>query len=207
MSGDIDDDRRRALFRGPLATVDGDAARRAIRARLNGAADDPLQTTLYLDGQLALVDLMLHYFDRASMAHSLEVRVPFLDHEFVELCARISPEHKVRRGTTKALLRHVARGILPDRIIDKPKIGFFVGAADEWLRTRLQVAMGDRLLGQELRCSAFLDRAALERLVTDFVERRIDAPRARLLLSVLMLEVWLSSYLPRALSPAVPATR
>jgi asparagine synthase (glutamine-hydrolysing) len=207
MSGDIDDARRQALFRGPLADVDGDAARRAIRARLNGAADDPLQTTLYLDGQLALVDLMLHYFDRASMAHSLEVRVPFLDHEFVELCARIPAVHKVRRGTTKSLLRHVARGIVPDRIIDKPKIGFFVGAADEWLRTRLQVAMGDRLLGQELRCSAFLDRVALERLVSDFVERRIDAPRARLLLSVLMLEVWLSSYLPRALAPAVSAAR
>ena len=204
MSGDFDTGRRATLARGGLAEVDGNAARRAIEARLDGVRDDPLSTTLYLDGQLALVDLMLHYFDRTSMAHSLEVRVPFLDHELVELCATIPPAHKVRRGTTKALLRHAALGIVPDRIIDKPKIGFFVGASDEWLRTRLSATMGDRLLGQDLRCSELLDPAALGELVSDFVERRAGAPRARLLLAVLMLEVWLASYLPRAVEPAVP---
>src|SRR5207253_7693861 len=120
MSGDFDTGRRATLARGGLAEVDGNAARRAIEARLDGVRDDPLSTTLYLDGQLALVDLMLHYFDRTSMAHSLEVRVPFLDHELVELAARIPPSLKVRRGTTKALLRHAARGLVPDRIIDKP---------------------------------------------------------------------------------------
>src|SRR5439155_5566269 len=199
-----DTGRRATLARGGLAEVDGNAARRAIEARLDGVRDDPLSTTLYLDGQLALVDLMLHYFDRTSMAHSLEVRVPFLDHELVELCATIPPAHKVRRGTTKALLRHAALGIVPDRIIDKPKIGFFVGASDEWLRTRLSATMGDRLLGQDLRCGELLDPAALGELVSDFVERRAGAPRARLLLAVLMLEVWLASYLPRAVEPAVP---
>ena len=176
----------------------GRAARRSIRARLGDVADDPLPTMLYLDAQLALTDLMLHYFDRASMAHSLEVRVPFLDHVFVELSARIPGRYKVHRGVTKVVLRHAARGIVPDRIIDKPKPGCFVGAADEWLRTRLGSAMGDHLRSGDLHCAAFLDPTTVHQLVSDFVERRTDAPRTRFLLSVLMLEVWLSSYLPRA---------
>ena len=49
---------------------------------------------LYLDGQLAMVDDMLHYFDRNSMAHSLEVRVPFLDHHLVEFSARVRATSK-----------------------------------------------------------------------------------------------------------------
>ena len=198
MSGDVDERRRRSLFRGPLTAVEGGAAERAVRARLDGVDGDPLSTILFLDAQLALPDLMLHYFDRASMAHSLEVRVPFLDHEVVELCARIPGSRKVRRGTTKVVLRDVARGIVPDRIIDKPKQGFFVGAAEQWLRIRLASQVGDRLRGGESSCSEFLDPDELDRLVSGYLERRSDAPRSRLLLSVLMLEIWLSSYLPRA---------
>jgi asparagine synthase (glutamine-hydrolysing) len=141
------------------------------------------------------------------MAHSLEVRVPFLDHELVELCARIPARHKVRRLTTKVVLRHLARGVVPDRIIDKPKVGFFIGAADEWLRTRLMSAAGERLLGSGLETSEFLDSAVVGRLAAEFAAGRASAPRARLLLSVLMLEVWLSSYLPRATSAAASRTR
>ena len=89
------------LFRGPLEGSDGSAARRVVADRLGDLADAPLPATLYIDAQLALVDDMLHYFDRASMAHSLEVRVPFLDHQVVEYCAGIPAELKVRRLTTK----------------------------------------------------------------------------------------------------------
>ena len=73
---------RRARAAARSRALDGGAApaRRAARAR-RASPDDPLAATLYLDAQLGLVDDMLHYFDRASMAHSLEVRVPFLDHQ------------------------------------------------------------------------------------------------------------------------------
>ena len=202
MSGDVDDARRRMLFRGALAEADGQAARRSVAAKLGDVRADPLAETLFLDGQLALPDLMLHYFDRASMAHSLEVRVPFLDHEFVELCARIPSSLKVSRGTTKVVLRKAARGLVPDEIIDKPKVGFFVGAADEWLRARLAAEASERMLGGGLAAAGLVDADALGTLVTSFVERRTDAPRARLLLSLLMLEIWLTSYLPRALTLA-----
>ena len=63
---------------------------------------------------------MLHYFDRASMAHSLEVRVPFLDHHLVEYCATIPARHQgPPRDDTKHVLKEAARGLIPDQIIDK----------------------------------------------------------------------------------------
>ena len=106
----------------------GGAGARAVADLLNGyrgtaAGDDALRRR-----QLALVDDMLHYFDRASMAHSLEVRVPFLDHHLVEHCATIPDELKVRGLTRKHLLRSVAKGIVPDHVLEKKKVGFFIGA-------------------------------------------------------------------------------
>src|SRR5436190_8752508 len=79
-SGRLTAAERAQLVRGPLSRLDGRAAIRTVRARA-GREKPALAAALYLDGQLALVDDMLHYFDRTSMAHSLEVRVPFLDHE------------------------------------------------------------------------------------------------------------------------------
>ena len=205
MSADLGEGATPQLRRGPLATmVDGQAARDVITARLDGATGGRLPITLYLDAQLALVDLMLHYFDRNSMAHSLEVRVPFIDHELVELCARIPPELKVRRGVTKAVLRQVARGIIPDRIIDKPKVGFFVNASDAWLRSQLSGSLGERLAEPELCCDEFLDRGAVTSLLDAFRDDAAGAPRARAVLSIVMLESWLGTYLPRALAQPAP---
>ena len=70
-----------------LELTTGDAAARAVAELAGRVTSDPLSETLYVDGQLALVDDMLLYSDRASMAHSLEVRVPFLDYRMVEWSA------------------------------------------------------------------------------------------------------------------------
>jgi asparagine synthase (glutamine-hydrolysing) len=199
MSGRVSGDLRSRVFRGPLASLDGDAARRAVLARVDGFPDDPLPTTLYIDAQLALVDDMLHYFDRASMAHSLEVRVPFLDHKVVEYCAGIPADLKVRRLTTKYLLKRAARGVLPDAIIDKPKIGFFASSVDRWFQEQTRGSIASYLLRSDLRSGAFLDADAVGGLVRAHADGT-DRSNGRLLLSILMLEVWLSSYLPRALA-------
>jgi len=114
MSG-RDPRRENGLVHGHLDGLDGRATLRAIEALAGGLHGDPLAETLYLDAQLALVDDMLHYFDRTSMAHSLEVRVPFLDHEVVEFCATIPTRLKVRRLNTKHILKESARGIVPDQ--------------------------------------------------------------------------------------------
>jgi asparagine synthase (glutamine-hydrolysing) len=203
-SGRIDPTVRRELVRGPLAELDGSGASRILRERLGDVAGEPLEAALYLDGQLGLVDDMLHYFDRASMAHSLEVRVPFLDHELVEFCATIPSQHKVRHLDTKHVLKHAVRGLIPDRIIDKRKIGFFHTAVDEWFRVQARGAISDYLLGPSPRYAELLDRGAVEKLVQGHAGGT-DTRNGRVLLSILMLEVWLSSYLPRSLSSEAPA--
>jgi asparagine synthase (glutamine-hydrolysing) len=145
---------------------------------------------------------MLHYFDRASMAHSLEVRVPFLDHVLVEWAARLPHRSKVRGLTTKFALKQAARGIVPDEIVDKRKIGFFRGASDGWLRAQLSGAISDYLLGPDPRYAELLDRTAVERLVRQ--QRDGNGANVHLLLAILMLEVWLSTYLPRAVPAREP---
>jgi asparagine synthase (glutamine-hydrolysing) len=200
MSGKLPDGLRRELVRGPLAATSG-AAKRAVEALAGDVANDPLPSTLFLDAQLALNDDMLHYFDRASMAHSLEVRVPFLDHHLVEWAARLPPRFKVRGLQTKSVLKQAARGILPDEIVDKPKIGFFRGASDGWLRAQLSGALSDYLLDPEPRYGEMLDRAVVARLVRE--QRAGDGSNVHLLISILMLEVWLATYLPRAIPAPV----
>ena len=197
MSGRLDNGMRTDLLRGPLAELDGDAARRAVASRLHGVPDDPLPATLYIDAQLALVDDMLHYFDRASMAHSLEVRVPFLDHHLVEYCATIPADLKVRRMTTKYVLKEAARGLIPDRIIDKPKIGFFAASVDRWFSAQTDGVIADYLLAPSPRYAEFIERDTVAKLVSRHADGT-DVSHGRLLLSLLMLEIWLAEYLPRA---------
>lgn len=188
---------RPALVCGPLALLDGRAGIRAVERHIDGLPASPLEATLYLDSRLGLVDDMLHYFDRASMAHSLEVRVPFLDHHVVEYCATIPADLKIHRLTTKYVLRRAARGLIPDQIIDKPKLGFFYNSLEAWIEHQLAGRAADILLQPEPRYADFLDRKTVERLVQGIAGRKRAS--ACLVHSILMLEVWLSSFLPRAL--------
>jgi asparagine synthase (glutamine-hydrolysing) len=137
---------------------------------------------------------MLHYFDRASMAHSLEVRVPFLDHELVEFCARIPPGLKVHRLTTKHILKHAARDLLPGNIVHKRKIGFFHGTVSTWLDREADRAIETYLRDPGARYRELVDERAIEPLLSG------GGRSSHLLLSVLMLEVWLSTYLPRSIA-------
>jgi asparagine synthase (glutamine-hydrolysing) len=197
MSGKLDPAVRAELFTGPLAATDGLAARRAVEQRLDGVPDDPLPATLYIDGQLALVDDMLHYFDRTSMAHSLEVRVPFLDHPLVEFSATVPGRMKVRRLTTKYLLKRVASRLLPEEIVNKPKVGLFNAAIDAWFAAHAQEAIQQYLMQPHPAYAKILDPATVRSLV----QQNAAAPSksaGQLLLSILMLEVWLTSFLPRA---------
>ena len=168
-------------------------------ASLPGADNpDPLAAALAIDAQMALPDDMLHYFDRGSMAHSLEVRVPFLDHPFVEKVASIPTNLKLHGSTTKYVLREAARGIVPDRIIDKPKIGFFNAGVSSWMSSTLERDT-DLLLPADAAYADHLERRGVEQLYSAQL-REPTARRAQLLLSILLLEVWLVTYLPRALA-------
>ncbi|HEY2162223.1 MAG TPA: asparagine synthase (glutamine-hydrolyzing) [Solirubrobacteraceae bacterium] len=204
MSGRLGGGLRESLYRGPLAGKTGAAALDAVRRRQPQMRADPLASTLTIDTQLALADDMLHYFDRTSMAHSLEVRVPFLDHHVVEYCAHIPSDLKVHLLQTKWLLKRAARGLVPLRIIYKRKLGFLRDSTSPWLRAQLRDAYPDLLFGPESQCAAFLDRGFLEQLAVAHRDGS-DSSNDHLLVALLMLELWLRSYLPRALArPAEP---
>jgi asparagine synthase (glutamine-hydrolysing) len=135
------------------------------------------------------------------MARSLEVRVPFLDHRVVEYCQTIPSSLKLRGGTTKYLLKHAARGIVPDRIIDKPKIGFLSEAVDDWFRAQSSGVAGEYLFRKDAPYAEFVSRDG----VRDLADRHARAggrSEGWALFAVLLLEIWLSTYLPRATTPA-----
>ena len=197
----LDDRLRARLFSGALAKHSSPTAAEVVAARLDGRQDRPLPSMFFALMQLGLVDDMLHYFDRASMANALEVRVPFLDHEVVEFCATVPNDLKVRGLTGKHLLRRAARELLPARIIDKPKVGFFSHAIAGWFRAQTPGLIATYLLQPEPRYAELLDKSVVEELVKAHASDSRGA-RGNLLLAILMLEIWLSTYLPRAVPTA-----
>jgi asparagine synthase (glutamine-hydrolysing) len=187
---------RRELYSGALA-AHADAADRSVRTHLNGAGSAvPLEAALYLEAQLGLVDDRLHYFDRASMAWSLEVRVPFLDHEMVETCAQLPPSAKATSREGKRALRLAARGLVPDFVLEKRKQGFFSESVGSWLGSAGGGLVDRRLLSPEPHYAQVVDPGLVRRLVGDW--RAGQERHTRPVLALLMLELWLSEFLPRA---------
>ena len=180
--------------RGSLRNVVPTLLEEVISARVGGSTSRGVERALMLDAQLSLVEDMLHYFDRTSMAHSLEVRVPFLDHQLVELCSRMPTDLKLRKGSTKRILRSVARGLVPDFVLDRPKVGFFSSSVEEWFQRQVSGTVGEALLDPGARYAEFVDQGEIRRLLSTGASYR----KSKLLLSLLMLELWLSTYLPRA---------
>jgi asparagine synthase (glutamine-hydrolysing) len=133
------------------------------------------------------------------MACSLEVRVPFLDHELVELCARIPARHKVRGLQGKHVLRLASRGLVPDFVLAKRKRGFFNEQVAGWIGG-CDGLIDDVLLDPGAAYAAVLDPAAVARAVREW--RAGHSGHANLLLALLMLELWLRAYLPRATATA-----
>ncbi|MCZ7525035.1 MAG: asparagine synthase C-terminal domain-containing protein [Acidimicrobiia bacterium] len=142
---------------------------------------------LYVDCHTWLVDNLLERGDRTSMAASLELRPPFLDHRLVELAFTLPSRVKVRRGTTKWVVRELGRRYLPEEITRRPKLGFRV-PFDVWLRGSLREMARDMLCSPSSFVGQVMDRPAVERLLDDHERgRRNEWQRIYTLLS---LEVW-----------------
>jgi asparagine synthase (glutamine-hydrolysing) len=99
-----------------------------------------------------------------SMAHSIETRVPLLDHKLVEFAATIPPEMNLRSGSTKYIFKSAMRGLLPDRIIDRKKQGFAV-PLNFWFRGKLGAYLRDLLLGESSRRRGFFNIPYVESLI------------------------------------------
>src|SRR5262249_14605556 len=113
-----------------------------VRRRLPAARTTVLQEMLHLDAQTALVDNLLLYFDKMSMAASLEVRVPFMDHDVVAFCAALPDGRRLSLRSAlrgKAILRDISRDLVGPETIAKKKRGFFRSAVSAWLGSNTEL--------------------------------------------------------------------
>lgn len=129
---------------------------------------DQLNRMIYGEFKIRLPELLLMRVDKITMSTSVEGRVPFLDHDLVEFTMDIPMEWKVRGGEPKYLLKKALRGIVPDEVIDRPKMGFNAPMA-EWLRGEFGGWARDTVLGSHLLERGFFDR---ERIIELFAEHR-----------------------------------
>ncbi len=130
-----------ALFApGLLARVDRDPFEPVRRHRMRVAGADRLSQELYVDLRLTMADSVLMKVDKMSMAHALEVRVPFLDHALVEFAAGIPSARKFPRLRTRAIYRKAMRGVLPDFVLERGKQGYSL-PIKHWLRQELREYM------------------------------------------------------------------
>ncbi len=119
-------------------------------------SSNPLAKVQYVDIKTYLVDDILTKVDRASMANSLEVRVPLLDHEFMELAATMPPSLKLRGKEGKYLLKKSLEPLLPHNILYRPKMGFSIPLSN-WLRNDLRKIFEDTVLSDDSVISNYLD--------------------------------------------------
>ncbi|WP_323142281.1 XrtA/PEP-CTERM system amidotransferase [Massilia phyllosphaerae] len=150
--------------------------------------DDPLSLIQYLDFKTWLPGDILTKVDRASMAHSLEVRVPLLDHTFCEYAATLPNDLKLRGGEGKYVLKKALEPHLPHDIMYRAKKGFSIPLAD-WLRGPLRQAVRDGVLGARLLDTGIFNRRYLEQLVSQHESGAADHSVA--LWSLLMFESFL----------------
>lgn len=132
------------------------------RFKENAWEKSDLNWMTYLDLNMRLPELLLMRVDKMSMGVSLEGRVPFLDHKFVELAMSIPTEVKIRNGTLKHILKKAVRGVIPDELIDRKKQGFGVPVY-EWFFDKLGQQARQEL---DVFCQTtdFFDRAAVAKL-------------------------------------------
>jgi asparagine synthase (glutamine-hydrolysing) len=125
--------------------------------------DGLVRPALYLDYKTYLPDDILHVADRISMAHSLELRVPFVDHEIVEALFPMPDRTRVGPGRPKNILRRALKSRIPSEHFGAPKRGF-VGPTALWLRNELSTLMNDELSADRLKRLGYFDETVVTRL-------------------------------------------
>jgi len=150
-----------------------------------------LNRHLWLDQSYYLPDDILYKCDRMSMAHSLEVRPPFLDHRIVEFAARVPQHLKLHDGTLKFILRELVRGKIPPSVLSRPKQGFDI-PTHHWFRTVLKPLLLDTVTERAVRESQIFSWPAIEKMINQHMSRRINAgyPLWGLLTLFLWMKRW-----------------
>ena len=145
------------------------------------------QSMLWVDLMTYLPDDILVKVDRMSMACSLEVRVPLLDHKVVEFMARVPVHHKFTLRRSKYLLRRLAARYLPGEILQRPKQGFALPVG-RWLQEDLRSWMEDLLLSSTSLERGYFNAAAIEQMIHNHLSGRRDYSQQ--LWALMVLELW-----------------
>jgi asparagine synthase (glutamine-hydrolysing) len=147
---------------------------------------------LYVDTKTSLPDDLLLKADKMTMANSLELRVPFLDHKLLEFAASLPSSFKVRRFTTKYLAKRALKGRLPKEILQRRKVGFPV-PDDAWLRTELDPWVNEVLLDRRTLNRGYFERNCIERIIAE--NKRSGGALSKEILSLVTLELWHRAFL------------
>lgn len=150
---------------------------------------DDLGAFQLLELRYSLPDELLMFGDKLSMAHSLEVRVPYLDKEIVEFVQRLPQEFKVNLRSGKWLHRRVCQSFLPEAVLKRKKCGFAVNVVDEWFRSSLGGKMEKLLRDPSGKIFQFIRHKEMERLLDE--HRMVKMDNHKLLFSAVVLEEWL----------------
>jgi asparagine synthase (glutamine-hydrolysing) len=142
-----------------------------------------------LEIRSSLPDELLMYADKLSMAHSLEVRVPYLDRTIVEYVQRLGSDFKIRNGSRKWIHRRVCGSYLPQRVLKRKKRGFAVNVVDDWFRCSFEGKLPELLLDTQSLMFDLLNPQSIRKLLKAHQSGRQD--NHKLLFSLVMLEQWL----------------
>jgi asparagine synthase (glutamine-hydrolysing) len=179
-------------------SVDRDFSLNAIRRYMNGDAKGLVNSMLYADTKTSLPDDLLLKADKMTMANSIELRVPFLDHKFLEFAASLPENFKVRNFTTKYIAKTALKDRVPHEILHRKKVGFPV-PYERWMRTDLKDWVRDILLDSKTVSRGYFKKASVEQLIEEDC-RLHNHPKE--ILSLVSLELWHRAFLQNDVNDA-----
>ena len=183
---------KRAAYTPRFQAMLAGTVKRVPALRPVPAGADPLAWMMWHDLQFYLPDCLMVKVDVASMASSLEVRSPLLDHHFVEFAARIPSSLKRDRGGSKRIFKRALAGLVPAATLNRPKKGFGVPLR-QWFDSDLLGLVRGTLLDDRARRRGLFNPAFVERLIDDHVAARRDASTR--LWAFLWLELWFREFI------------
>ena len=161
-----------------------------LRGYFNGLGNaDPLNRMLGAEFKGIFPDQVLEFSDKLSMAHTLELRVAYLDHEFVEFVASISGDWKIRNGITKYILKKAAERYLPIELVNRSKEGFLLPIT-EWFYKDLRGYVESMLSESELSKHGYFNNDYVRELIDGFYNRAYDYRVGNKLLLLIAFQVW-----------------
>lgn len=164
-----DEHSKRALFSQKMLEYVGSSNTEKIIRQVYESSNttDPLNRALYCDFHMLLPDQVLAFVDRLSMAHSVEVRPPFLDYRLIQFAATLPGNLKIKHGRVKHILKEAVRGLIPDEIINRPKEGFIM-PLDLWLLNNLRSFAEDTLSPERLAIHGLLRPEAVKNILDSY---------------------------------------